>query len=127
MKKIISLALAITALASAYAPKADAHGSAPGARRGTVFATGPGTKAVTVGPVVFHGYSGFPGGAIFLAPAATGTDADCAAAAGQGSLSRTTLIADRIEQISVGPGQVACLVTDTKRPFELLWHALPTK
>jgi hypothetical protein len=127
MKKIISLALAITSLVSAYAPKSHAQGPAPMDRRGTVFAAGPTVKVVTAGPVVFHGYSGFPGGAIFLAPAVTGTDADCIATAGQGALVRTALPVDRVAEISVGPGQVACLVTETKRPFELLWHALPTK
>jgi hypothetical protein len=28
--------------------------------------------------------------------------------------------------VPVGAGQVACLVTDTQRPFELLWHAFAT-
>jgi hypothetical protein len=30
-----------------------------------------------------------------------------------------------VAQVTVSAGQVACLVTDTRRPFELLWHAFP--
>ena len=29
--------------------------------------------------------------------------------------------------VPVGAGQVACLVTNTRRPFELLWHAFATE
>ncbi|MEA2700503.1 MAG: hypothetical protein QOI66_4774 [Myxococcales bacterium] len=78
---------------------------------------------VTMGPALLHGYSGFPGGAIFVAQAVAGTDADCSATLANGADVRSTpLIADRMVQVSVGAGQVACLATDTQRSFELLWH-----
>jgi len=124
MKKIIALALALTSLASAYAPRARA--SAPAGTRGTVVAAaGHAVKAVTAGPAVVHGYSDFAGGAIFVTASVTGTDADCAAALAGARPAATAVGADRVVQIPVGAGQLACLVTDTTRSFELLWHALP--
>jgi len=125
MKTLIALALALTSFASAYAPQARASG--PAGTRGTVVAAaGHAVKAVTAGPAVVHGYSGFAGGAIFVTASVTGTDADCAAALAGARPAATTLGADHVAQIPVGAGQLACLVTDTTRSFELLWHALPT-
>jgi hypothetical protein len=55
-----------------------------------------------------------------------GTDADCSAALATGGTIRPMpLAADRMAHVTVGAGQVVCLVTDTRRPFELLWHAFP--
>jgi hypothetical protein len=116
--KTIALALALFAIA----PRAHAQDLNHRADwRGTVAVTGRAVKALTTGPALLHGYSEFSGGAIFVAPAATGTDADCAIANCGGSA--TPLIADRVAYVPVGAGQVACLVTNTQRPFELLWHA----
>ena len=89
---------------------------------------GRAVKAVTTGPALLHGYSGFSGGAIFVAELAAGTDADCTAAlANRANSANTQLVADRMAYIQVGTGQVACLVTDTPRNFELLWHAFSEK
>jgi hypothetical protein len=125
MKKTIALVFALSSVLFAQAGSAGAHPSETGARRrGTVEVTGRAIKAVTVGPANLHGYSGFAGGAIFVARAGSGTDADCAAAlAAPGAARPTTLVADQVAQIQLGAGQVACLVTDTNRSFELLWHA----
>jgi hypothetical protein len=104
-------------------PQANAR---PADTRGAVEVTGHAVKAVTAGPALVHGYSGFSGGQIFVAPIVAGDDTDCAAAlAKQEVVSRTTLVADQMAYVPVGAGQVACLVTDTRRPFELLWHAFP--
>jgi len=127
MKKIAALALAITALVSTYIPATSAHAAVRTDRRGTVVATGHVVKAVTAGPALVHGYSDIAGGTLFLARAVTGTDADCSAAlANHDAGVRTPLVADRVAQVSVGAGQIACLVTDTHRSFELLWHAFST-
>jgi hypothetical protein len=54
------------------------------------------------------------------------TDADCAAALANHAVRPAPLVADRMAYVPVGAGQVACLVTDTQHPFELLWHAFAT-
>ena len=118
--KTIALVFALASALFVHAPKANAHAAD---KRGTVEVTGHAVKAVTVGPVLVHGYSGFSGGAIFVAPAIVGTDADCAAALASHAARPTPLVADHMAYVPVGAGQVACLVTDTQRPFELLWHA----
>jgi hypothetical protein len=122
--KTISLALALASALFVHAPKANARTAD---KRGTVEVTGHAVKAVTTGPVLVHGYSGFSGGAVFVAPVIAGTDADCAAALAKHEVRPTPLVADRMAYVLVGAGQVACLVTDTQRPFELLWHAFATE
>ena len=121
--KSISLAVALISTLFAATPAAHAQ-SAHSTGRGAVQVRGRAVKAVTMGPVLVHGYSGFAGGALFVAPVVAGTDADCAAAlANHADVRATTLIADRMAYIQVGAGQMACLVTETPRSFELLWHA----
>jgi len=93
------------------------------ARRGQVNVQATGTKAVVAGPAVVKVYSGFSGAKVFVADAASGTDADCAAGARQASGS--ALQADRIEVVTVGAGQVACVAGTGARSVELLWHAQP--
>jgi hypothetical protein len=118
--KTIALALALFAIA----PRAHAQDLNHRADwRGTVAVTGRAVKAVTTGPALLHGHSEFSGGALFVAPVATGTDADCATALASGGGDVQPLVADRVAYVSVGAGQVACLMTDARRPFELLWHA----
>jgi hypothetical protein len=121
--KTIALVFSLASALIAAAPEANAHAAD---KRGRVEVTGHAVKAVTVGPVLVHGYSGFSGGAIFVAPAVAGTDADCAAAVAGHAARPTPLVADHMAYVPVGAGQVACLVTDTPRPFELLWHAFAT-
>ena len=123
--KTIALALTLASTLT-FAPHTSAHAAGGASRRGTVDVTGHTVRAVTTGPALLHGYSGFSGGAIFVAPSVAGTDADCSAAlANSGAIRPTPLAADRVAHVTVGAGQVACLVTDTRRPFELLWHAFP--
>jgi hypothetical protein len=121
--KTIALAIALASALFVHAPRANAHAAD---KRGAVEVTGRAVTAVTAGPVLVHGYSGYSGGAIFVAPVVAGTDADCAAALANHSVRPTPLVADRMAYVPVGAGQVACLVTDTQRPFELLWHAFAT-
>jgi len=126
MKKLTSAIAALSFVLCLRAPGAKASGAASANRRGTVIATGHAVKAITAGPALLHGYSDIGGGSIFLARAVTGTDADCSAAlASHEGTARTPLVADRIARVVVGTGQIACLVTDTHRSFELLWHAFP--
>jgi hypothetical protein len=123
--KTITLVFALASALFAYSPRANAR---PAEKRGTVEVTGHAVKVVTTGPVLLHGYSGFSGGVIFVAPVGTGADADCAAALANNRSTRSTpLVADRVAYVPVGAGQVACLVTNTPRSFELLWHAFATE
>jgi hypothetical protein len=96
-----------------------AHAADGAARRGQVNVQASAAKAVVAGPIVAKVYSGFPGAKIFVADAATGTDADCAAAAARG----TALPADHVETVSVGAGQIACVASTGERSIELLWKA----
>ena len=97
-----------------------AHAGEGAARRGQVNVQATAAKAVVTGPAVIKVYSGFSGAKVFVADAASATDADCVAAAGRAA--GTALSADRVELVSVGVGQVAC-VASTGKPVELLWHA----
>ena len=96
-----------------------AHAGEGAARRGQVNVQAAAAKAVVAGPVVVKMYSGFSGAKVFVADAASGTDADCEA----GRAPRTMLQADRIETVTVAAGQVACVASERK--IELLWHAQP--
>jgi hypothetical protein len=100
-----------------------AHAGEGAARRGQVNVQAAATKAVVAGPAVAHVYSGFSGAKVFVADATSGTDTDCAAAAGK--TAGTALTADRVETITVRAGQVACIASTGGRGVELLWHAAP--
>jgi hypothetical protein len=91
------------------------------ARRGQVNVQAAAAKAVIAGPVVVKMYSGFSGAQVFVAAAAAGTDADCAA----GRAAGTRLPADHVEIVAVAAGQVACVASSGERTIELLWHAQP--
>jgi|SRR5262252_3144930 len=91
-----------------------AHAGDGAARRGQVNVQAAATKQVAAGPAVIHVYSGFSGAKVFVA------DGSCAAASQTG----TALVADRVETVSVGAGQVACVATTGERPIELLWHTV---
>jgi hypothetical protein len=115
MTKTISILMLVSTLtlggAAAHADEGD--------QRGQLLADGPSTKAVVIGPIAIHAYSGFSGGALYVAPALTGTDADCQGKANDGAT--TDLRADVVISFNVPAGQIACLATSRK--FELLWHA----
>ena len=98
-----------------------AHAGDGAARRGQVNVQAAASKAVVAGPAVVKVYSGFSGAKVFVADAASGTDADCAAAAGNAA--GAPLAADRIETVSVRAGQVACVASTGERTIELVWHA----
>jgi hypothetical protein len=105
----------------AQAVRAGGAGSGP---RGQVTVRGPSVRAVTVGPMVLHAFSGFPGGALYTAPAVTGTDQDCNQRERiDEALARGKVAADRRVVLNLDAGEVACLVTQNHGSFELLWHA----
>jgi hypothetical protein len=109
------VALTLTTLgATGIASAKNARGE-----RGIVEARGPVVKVVAAGPIALHTYSQFAGGALYAAPALTGTERDC-----KGSSASTPVVADQVATFVVGEGQVACLETTTKGSFELLWHAV---
>jgi hypothetical protein len=99
-----------------------AHAGEGAARRGQVSVPAAAAKAVVAGPAVVKMYSGFSGAQVFVAAAASGTDADCAAA---GRTTTTTLPADQVELVTVAAGQVACVASTGARQIQLLWHAQP--
>ena len=99
-----------------------AHAGEGAARRGQVNVQAAAAKAVVAGPAVVKVYSGFSGAQVFVAAAASGTDADCAAA---GRPAGTTLPADHVETVTVAAGQVACVASTGERKIQLLWHAQP--
>ena len=99
-----------------------AHAGEGAARRGQVNVQAAAAKAVLAGPAVLHVYSGFSGAKVFVADAAAATDGACTAAAGRAAGS--TLVADRVETVSLAAGQVACVAGTGERTVELLWHAV---
>lgn len=124
MKTLDSFAMALSSVLFAFVSGSRADTLGAPAQRGVVDVTGRVVKAVTVGPTTLHTYSGFAGGAIFVASARAGTDADCAAAlASPATAHPAELVPDRVMRVQLGAGEVACLVTDTDASFELLWHA----
>jgi hypothetical protein len=98
-----------------------------GALRGAVVVEGPAVKALPAAPGALHAYAAYEGGAIFVAPAVTGTDADCRAPGAAAQAARPSrLRADHVTAFEVRPGQVACLATARNGRFEVLWHASPS-
>jgi hypothetical protein len=90
-----------------------AHAGEGAARHGQVNVPAAAAKSVVAGPAVVKVYSGFAGAKVFVA------DGDC----GTATQTATTLVADRVETVSVGAGQVACVAATGDRTIELLWHA----
>jgi hypothetical protein len=97
-----------------------AHAGEGAARRGQVNVQAAATKAVVAGPAVVKVYSGFSGAKIFVANAASATDANCVAAVGRAP--STSVSADHVELVSISAGQVACVASTGERAIELLWH-----
>ena len=116
--KTTSILSLVSFLALGFAGVANAGEGA--ARRGEVLVPPAATKAVVAGPVDVKVYSGFSGAKIFVADAATGTDADCTA--GARAAAGAPLQADRVEIVTVGAGQIACVATTGERTIDLLWR-----
>jgi hypothetical protein len=115
MKTIKTFALVLS-LSFGFAAAAHA-----GEGRGQVQVPASGAKAVVVGPVAIATYSEFSGAKLFVVDAVTGTDKDCQAAA-QKALG-SALAGDKVETLSVGPGQIACVASTGDRHIELLWKS----
>jgi hypothetical protein len=115
MEATMKTAASILALVSfvAFGFAGTAHAGEGAARKGQVNVQPASTKAVVAGPSVIKVYSLIAGAKVFVA------DGDCASAKAQ---TGTTLPADRIETLTVGAGQVACVASTGDRNIELLWH-----
>ena len=111
--------LAMLALASLGGQGAAAARPLP--EHGTLAFRGASSKALVAGSATVHVYSQFSGGSVYLAPARTGTDADCGAPAAGSSI---PVPADRVVKLTVADGQVACVSTAGRGAFELVWHAV---
>ena len=79
---------------------------------GALVTYGPSVREIVRGPVTLRAYSGFAGGRVFVAR-------DCAATPSAG----LPVKADQRLSVEVPAGSVACLATQNRRPFELLWRA----
>jgi hypothetical protein len=110
---VSSLSIAAATAGTAHAQEA----SAP--KRGAIQVQAQAARAVVAGPVAIHAYSAFSGATLFVVAATTGTDADCA---GARAAVGTSLAADRVQPLTVGAGQVACVATTAANGSELLWH-----
>jgi hypothetical protein len=113
---ILALVSALSLAGTAGVAQAQ-EASAP--MRGSVSVQAQAAKAVVAGPVAIHAYSAFPGATVYVVASVTGTDQDCAGARQGG----TSLAADRVQTLTVGAGQLACVETTVARGSELLWHA----
>lgn len=91
--------------------------------RGSALVDARSAKVFAAGPAVVHAYSLDRGGQVFLAPAITGTDADCVNAENDAAGRRTALKVDQRNVVDVPVGEVACITTERARPYELMWHA----
>lgn len=88
-----------------------------------VMASGPSAKAVTVGPAIIHAFSADKGGGLYFVPFTTGTDADCTGNVDQVTVrSRAIIEANRRLVFNISDGDLACLTTEGRGRFELLWH-----
>jgi len=116
---ILALVSSLTLTAAAGAAQAQDTGKS---QRGSVLVEGRNAKAVVVGPVAIHAYSAFSGAKLFVVNAVSGTDSDCAV----GAPAATPVVADHVETLTVGAGQVACVATTSTRGSELLWHVRKT-
>jgi hypothetical protein len=114
MKTIKTLALALS-LSFGFAALVHAG------ERGQVQVPASAAKAVVAGPAAIGAYSQFSGAKLFVVNAVTGTDGDCQAAA-QKSVG-AALAGDKVETLTVGAGQVACVVASGDRNIELLWKS----
>lgn len=94
-------------------------------QRGAVEMRGQTVRAFAVGPAVVHAYAQFSGGRLFTTDAAGDADAACASALAQGHTA-TLLPGDKVDELSVPAGKVAC-VANTLARYELLWHARPAE
>jgi hypothetical protein len=110
--KILSLALSLS-----FGFAAIAHAG----ERGQVQVPASAAKVVVVGPTAISAYSEFSGAKLFVAAAVTGTDRDCQT--GAQTSPGSALAADKMATLSVGAGQVACVVATSERNIELLWKA----
>jgi hypothetical protein len=108
----------------AFTPFARAEPWSNSDRHGTIVVAQKVVRAIAPGPALLHVYSATSGGTIFVAPFATGGDADCSGSALDAPSQATPLAAEQVLVLNVGPGKVACLATTADRSFELLWHAL---
>ncbi|HET6281848.1 MAG TPA: hypothetical protein VFH73_12805 [Polyangia bacterium] len=90
--------------------------------RGRVLSTSAGARAIVTGPTTVHAYAAFAGGEVYSTRVTTGTDADCAHTRQGGAAVR--LPADKVISVTVAAGETACLRTEARGGYELLWHAL---
>jgi hypothetical protein len=116
--KTNSMILALVSTLSIAATAQAQVASAP--TRGTVEVQGQAAKAVVTGPVAIHAYAAFSGASLFIVNAVTGTDIDCLGARTAAPMS---VLADQVQTLTVGAGQIACVATTAARGSELLWHA----
>jgi hypothetical protein len=91
-------------------------------QHGSVEMRGPTVRAFALGPAVVHAYAPTSGGRLFTIDAVGSPDAACAAALAQGR-DAVSLPGDRVDELTLAPGKVACVAANTRGDYELVWHA----
>jgi hypothetical protein len=119
MMKTSSMILALVSTLSIAAARPARAQEASMPKRGTIEVQAQAARAIVAGPVAIHVYSAFSGATLFVVDAVTGTDRDCA---GARAAVGASLVADRVQTLTVGIGQVACVATTAAHGSELLWH-----
>ena len=93
--------------------------------RGLIVSARPGAIAIVTGPVLLHAYSDTAGTRVYLAPAATGNDGDCALPPGAATPEAEQLLSrNQSLVLAVPTGSIACASAGEGKPVEILWHAL---
>jgi diguanylate cyclase (GGDEF)-like protein len=93
--------------------------------RGLIVSSRQGAIAIVTGPVLLHAYSDTSGTQVYLAPAVTGADGDCALPAGAGTPEADQMLKrNQSLVLEVPTGSVACAIAGAGKPVEILWHAL---
>lgn len=122
MKGLITVVFAVSALTLGCAGTQAVRSDAASVPRGFVEARGHTAKAIVQGPHVIHAYSADAGGDLYVAPALTGTDADCGMVPLDAASRPVSIRREQRVELTVEAGEVACLATSKTRNFELLWH-----
>jgi hypothetical protein len=91
-------------------------------QHGAVEMRGPTVRAFAVGPAVVHAYAPTAGGRIFTTDAVGSADAACASALAEGR-DAVALPGDKVDELTVAAGKVACIAANTRGAYELVWHA----
>jgi hypothetical protein len=94
----------------------------PATRYGSIVLDSRAARVIARGPATLHAYAQARGGLLYVAPAGSGTDRDCAGQDPMEARSRLAWVrAEKRLEVRLAVGEVACVQT-SHHGFELLWH-----